>query len=557
MRPSNKELDWFDPYDDFFDQCIDSDLFQLSENTFEPSSSDDALNFFDLSGSSNEGDHTDTSPMPNLDLENTDSDGSWQGALRYLEGDAASPVLRGNRASVRSESSSKAAASDSGLFSLGDICGSQIPTAAPALSTPGSPSPLSHRNKEGLSSTLTNVCFRPKPSGVRKPSRKGSASPKMMDSSHYRTGYQGAWAKRMEAAANRYNLQFSANGKPVSPPPSSDLSQGDFEHSTGNGFDPLHNMATLGDELVSPMTNTFSYEPMLNQTPVHSPTLFDSNNRTISCQQPSPLLGGFLQTQRVEEALNALQTPPRTQQLPTGAWAHGATPNPLDSSFSASPEFENAHKAEAWWTPTSVSQPTSPTYQDAQRNLMALGLDSAASTDLATGGLMISCEPPDIDSLLGPTQTLAVAASPRLCGHSRSYTTSAIPSAYPLNQHASFSRSPSSSPPPITPTHTRRASSKPRSSHHRRKSSSGGNNNNNNSARPASVGFVNFTPDDSRKILTGVAPSGSSKTKARREKEAAEKRRKLSEAAKRAIIEAGGDLNALEKEGLFLLVSDL
>lgn len=64
---------------------------------------------------------------------------------------------------------------------------------------------------------------------------------------------------------------------------------------------------------------------------------------------------------------------------------------------------------------------------------------------------------------------------------------------------------------------------------------------------------MNFTPEDSRKILTGVAPSGSSKTKARREKEAAEKRRKLSQAAMKAIIEAGGDLGRLEKEGLLIM----
>jgi hypothetical protein len=42
------------------------------------------------------------------------------------------------------------------------------------------------------------------------------------------------------------------------------------------------------------------------------------------------------------------------------------------------------------------------------------------------------------------------------------------------------------------------------------------------------VDFVNFTPDDRKTILTGVTPSGSLKTKARREKEAIEKRRKLS-----------------------------
>lgn len=59
------------------------------------------------------------------------------------------------------------------------------------------------------------------------------------------------------------------------------------------------------------------------------------------------------------------------------------------------------------------------------------------------------------------------------------------------------------------------------------------------------VDFVNYTPSDSRKILTGVAPSGSSKTKARREKEALEKRRRLSQAAVRAVRAAGGSLEGL------------
>lgn len=58
--------------------------------------------------------------------------------------------------------------------------------------------------------------------------------------------------------------------------------------------------------------------------------------------------------------------------------------------------------------------------------------------------------------------------------------------------------------------------------------------------------FVNFTAHDSDRILTGVAPSGSSKTKARREQEANDKKRKLSLAALRAIEEAGGDVNAVE-----------
>ncbi|TGZ79074.1 hypothetical protein EX30DRAFT_373397 [Ascodesmis nigricans] len=56
-----------------------------------------------------------------------------------------------------------------------------------------------------------------------------------------------------------------------------------------------------------------------------------------------------------------------------------------------------------------------------------------------------------------------------------------------------------------------------------------------------SLKFVNFTPSDAQKILSGVAPSGSSKTKARREREAQEKRRKLTE----AISRAGCDLKDL------------
>jgi hypothetical protein len=64
----------------------------------------------------------------------------------------------------------------------------------------------------------------------------------------------------------------------------------------------------------------------------------------------------------------------------------------------------------------------------------------------------------------------------------------------------------------------------------------------------ARAGFVNFTPDDSGFLMAGVAPSGSSKTKARREKEAEERRRKLSEAAVKAVRAAGGDVERLARE---------
>lgn len=66
------------------------------------------------------------------------------------------------------------------------------------------------------------------------------------------------------------------------------------------------------------------------------------------------------------------------------------------------------------------------------------------------------------------------------------------------------------------------------------------------------MGFVNYTPGDSQKILAGVAPSGSSKTKARREQEALERKRKLSLAAEKAVKEAGGDWEQLRASGLLM-----
>jgi hypothetical protein len=66
------------------------------------------------------------------------------------------------------------------------------------------------------------------------------------------------------------------------------------------------------------------------------------------------------------------------------------------------------------------------------------------------------------------------------------------------------------------------------------------------------IDFVNFTPKDSAKLLSDVAPSGSSRTRARREAEAKEKRRRLNEAAVKAVERAGGDLRALKAEGLCL-----
>lgn len=58
-------------------------------------------------------------------------------------------------------------------------------------------------------------------------------------------------------------------------------------------------------------------------------------------------------------------------------------------------------------------------------------------------------------------------------------------------------------------------------------------------------GFVNFTAHDGQTLMMGVAPSGSSKTKAKREREEQERRRRLEEAAMKAVAAAGGNVELL------------
>ncbi|MCJ1383799.1 hypothetical protein MMC17_006913 [Xylographa soralifera] len=180
-------------------------------------------------------------------------------------------------------------------------------------------------------------------------------------------------------------------------------------------------------------------------------------------------------------------------------------------------------------------------------------------TDLANQGLMIQCGPFDdpFQDLQPSKEYLASAFDPfhidSTIEEDEKYSSDLTPGASIPRLHSMQSPYRSQSPsPPSTPLHS--SKSRRQSRHSRGKSSScstprtpktptGG---------VGAVGFVNYTPSDSRKILTGVAPSGSSKTKARREKEASDRRRKLSEAAAKAVMEAGGDVEALRKEGLLI-----
>jgi hypothetical protein len=161
-----------------------------------------------------------------------------------------------------------------------------------------------------------------------------------------------------------------------------------------------------------------------------------------------------------------------------------------------------------------------------------------------------------------PEPVSASALHPRRFSESPSYRRMPQPSSEALNRRQSVAHTPR--PPPaqrspsllgkfsidahtmplsniaghVVPSQARRKSSKSSMSSH------GGA----RTPRRGSCEFVNYTAGDSHRILKGVAPSGSSKTKLRREREEADKRRKLAENARIAVEKAGGDPGVIGEE---------
>ncbi|GME44432.1 developmental regulatory protein [Neofusicoccum parvum] len=586
IRPQDKDSNWAVPYDQLFDQYVDAELLDLSsDNTGEGAGSDDLGNFFDVSSSSNGSAAAKNSPMPNWEASrHTEPEDAWHQAWGYIGSNVASAAPEGNQTSILPESRSKAAAVAPELFSLDapPSCSPQVPTDPFVFSAPSSPRPIvSSCDSKKFNSLPIRGSRRQTPSVIRRTVSKGSFSPKMMRSTPYRTGYQEVWAKRVGAP-------------PLSPPSSTKVSQEESHY--GYNFSP--NMPYTGSGEVADIERQFSFptfsssRSQTQMTPVASPTTQDSNSARSSFHAPNDPSNNPYLTHDLSEAL---QTPPQSSRLPSSSWSQNATAAFDFGSFpAASSDYSQDRESQPWWPNPSVSQPSQHTaYHTGRSDFLAV---STASSDLGSNGLMIQCEPSSMNSMLdahAPDGTSFSTSSP-VVYPSQMYTSTPMPPTPTFAQHHLHqqpgaaphphpaaqqhhmhhqitppSRSPTSSPPQQLSsmtthqaflTRSRRdstqaippPSSRPRS-HHRRKSSSQSATGPSVAPRPASVGFVNYTPDDSRKILTGVAPSGSSKTKARREKEAAEKRRRLSQAAARAIIEAGGDITALEREGLLCL----
>ncbi|OQE43370.1 hypothetical protein PENCOP_c003G02112 [Penicillium coprophilum] len=411
---------------------------------------------------------------------------------------------------------------------------SSRPTATNRLSTSPSTPPTTPRRKPAQSALITPKSIRHRnPNERRSNLRKQTFSPSLMRSSNLSNGrmaYPEAWAQRIQ----NFNLHNPEDRLPLSPPPSDVL----IQHE---------NMST---------------EQIMNQPrdSAEMPPQFDARlyHQSPSVSMPSPNIPMAPRQQQHYMAHPSSST--LTNSSPSSAddifsSSHSSDPHSISSwqsdplhasSLSFTPDLQGQDSQ--WWSPmpSRVAQQqaaylTSPT---PVRSMQSVG----SQNDMMQGGLMIQFNPSYDMSAEHSFSSTMLPATPQK--YDTSFTTSQI---------HNVSRSPSLSPKAeISPIDTRYGSiSKPthRRTHSRKlsgqstsapKPSKASGSSPRGVNKSVSVSFVNFTAHDSKKILTGVAPSGSSKTKARREQEARDRRRKLSEAALRAVRSAGGDVEALE-----------
>lgn len=500
----DKDLDFFSANDNLLDGFFDLD-FNLQHESLGSSDSSNESNFFDsfdLGQESNPLGLPDFSPIP-AQPASYQPNHSWR--INSWQPKDAPPVPKSQRLVHRLRPEG-AAISSAQLLSIegkkDTSCISRIGSSTPPATPPNSlhsrrsrpttPVPSSRRTRRGTKTAL----------------RAAISSPKMMNPSTYSSRQDSPsfheWTERFQ----RFNLQGQHN-LPLSPPSSTKVPQHE---------QPSRLVIPSSDDVFAP-----AYSAASDRTP-----------STTSTQIPSG---------HEHDLFTTLQEP----SLPWNASA-------ADLNFSSNT---------AWDTTNANSNTSNNTFNHFFEDTDFTAASSSHAfgpidPSFATSGLMIQCEPfaaldADVaNDLIDPHTIPSLPTqddedespdSGSMSPHTNLFTT--MPRTQP----------PSPCPSPSTPSKRRRSgrrgtscaknASEPRTPRTPRTPRSAG-------AGAGGMGFVNFTPHDSRKILTGVAPSGSSKTKARREREASEKRKRLSEKAAKLVKDAGGDLEELRREGLLM-----
>ncbi|KAI9643800.1 hypothetical protein NHQ30_007150 [Ciborinia camelliae] len=501
---------------------------------------------------------------------------NWQGDPWVFAQDSASPD--GTQDNLfYAELSGRAAISDSDLLSLEDISlqSPQIEAwAHPSLPTTPAPAASTRKKSrvEALANTLKKVSTKTEKT-LRSPIRKSSTKPQAMirgSASHTKMSPE---TLRRKLALDSSKFDFKPQHQPpMSPPQSARMSNASDHASTMKKARKTEMSEDLWTGM--PQDLQFPSVPADYNTPLSTPNLDHKHTPEMRFHQSSS---------------NGSMYPitPKSQQV-SASWSQLPGSSNFGSIGASSSEYPVEVEADGnslWWNhaaTTPMAQPSPNTlHRNPQRATKSLAFHlqnelSYTTNEMSMGhGLMISM-PENM-----PQQSFVVESSPMLHqGYFNAGANGGGPQPHSpyhnaaprthSHSHSHYSHHPpSSSSSSRKPHHSTSKPRKPRTgssgsesplpksspSFHVRKQRKS-KNRNTSPRTPTSgrgmVDFVNYTPDDSRKILTGVAPSGSSKTKARREKEAMEKRRKLSQAALKAIRAAGGDVGSLVEEGLFV-----
>lgn len=559
IRPEDKGCNIFtqtldDPFDDIFDQYVNLDSSDSSDffNDSAHSNLCGEVDFaFDADTASN-GIYTGGPPPTSIRTAITDqSHKAGQAHLHWPAQDSVTSPCQSRKFCVdQAPRSIRTTILGPDLLNLDGKSDLQAPAFINSTSPPFTP-PSSPSQKIGHSAT-SKTTIRHRDRISKTPHRINNTPSKMMSPSYYHrqeTPSFQEWTQRFE----QFNLQGMATNSMLSPPPSARVSQQEnpagLWHSHRNSMFEFSDTPELNDEA---MVALYKYRTT-NMGPgfgSSSPTLVNREKRirrharmsSAKDVYSSPVVAP--QPQRAVSWMQSTATPSNFEFTPPldrqQAWTGAVqiqqpeqTKRPDYRQMQPQRQQRQQIQQQSWYDTNELSEQYVPqTFQN---------------MDFATQGLMIQGSDPyspyivedSSDDYLTATtsnpypSSIAAEVSP-----ADLYTITTPPQ----HQHQ---RTPSLSSSPSPPMSKSRRSSKS-TSHRRRKSST-------SPSTPktptAAIGFVNFTPNDSKRILTGVAPSGSSKTKARREKEALDRSRRLSQAALRAVQKAGGDLEMLKVEG--------
>lgn len=478
MRPTNKEPQWATVYDDLFSQYvdIDSDDFQFGgTNSSDSASNNETFNSIETDSGESSASEAAARRL---------SDDFWARTLAVLEESASSLELQQD-----SGNSSQQRESHHTLSPAASFYNTKNTPHADFLSLGGFPSPhistvpssppadaAARRRRANKYQHERSAKTPERPIGVSKVYRSTSRSPKMMSPSRYRAGAPDAWVESIYQTPSRVtSMALPVRGMPLTPP-----SSGRSKPAVGLGFQgfgtldasPFQPFTNYEDGQISPFTSSFAQQSLPRQlySPEASPLTSPSVERASMAfaEEPTVFREIYYEQQPSIDSYNK------------SAWSA--------NSFGA----EDIYEPSPTFSPWLASEKKEAEYQASLNNFQV------HSSLLPTTYN---------DPTLAPTYVEATLpeASPY-------YTTTAYPSTTNITRE---SRTPSPSRNRIT---KRNSSSKL----HSRKSSSEHKSSSSRAASKSS-GFVNYTPSDSDKLLAGVAPSGSSKTKARRGREAAEK----------------------------------